>query len=137
MADLRDYRPWLAALLGLAVTGLGHLYLRRWKRAALWVGLAFAVSVFFVPADALQSLADGGRMPALVDLLPVLAVTLLSVVDAFLIGLRQTETAAESAPTDDGVVRCPECGREVDSDLGFCHWCTARLNRTESPDDRP
>jgi len=32
-------RPWLAALLGALVTGFGHLYLRRWRRAVGWLAV--------------------------------------------------------------------------------------------------
>ncbi|KAB1188127.1 MULTISPECIES: zinc ribbon domain-containing protein [Haloferax] len=134
MSGLTKVRPWLAALLGLVITGLGHLYLRRWRRAALWVALAFAISVFFVPTTALESLANSGSIPPLVDVLPILTVSLLSVLDAFLLGMKQvSEPRDETAPGDAEAVSCPQCGREVDPALDFCHWCTTRLD--EQRDD--
>ncbi|KAB1193922.1 zinc ribbon domain-containing protein [Haloferax sp. MBLA0076] len=134
MSGLSKVRPWLAAILGLAVTGLGHLYLRRWRRAALWVALAFAISVFFVPTGAVESLATGGEIPPLVDVLPVLAVSLVSVLDAFLLGMKQVSEPSGTAVIDESeAVSCPQCGRDVDPDLDFCHWCTTRLD--EQRDD--
>ncbi|RDZ63263.1 zinc ribbon domain-containing protein [Haloferax sp. Atlit-12N] len=152
MSALTKVRPWLAAILGLAITGLGHLYLRRWRRAAMWVLLTLAVSALFVPPEALESLSNAGTMPPsefvsiLTELLPILAVSLVSVLDAFFLGLQQAaERAARSAAdaaddsvaavsdSDSDAVTCPECGREVDADLDFCHWCTTRLD--EPTDD--
>jgi len=54
-------RPWLAALLGALVTGFGHLYLRRWRRAVGWLAVLFAVSYVFVEPAAIEALAAGGR----------------------------------------------------------------------------
>ncbi|KAB1198821.1 MULTISPECIES: zinc ribbon domain-containing protein [Haloferax] len=129
MSGLTKIRPWLAALLGLAVTGLGHLYLRRWRRAALWVVLAFSISVLFVPTGSLEALATGGQLPPLVDVLPILAVSLISVADAFLLGMKQVNDARRAETVDeDETASCPNCGRDVDPELDFCHWCTTRLD---------
>ncbi|WP_424006169.1 DUF7575 domain-containing protein [Haloferax denitrificans] len=152
MSALTKHRPWLAAILGLVLTGLGHLYLRRWRRAALWVLLTFAVSALFVPPEAFDPLTGGAAIPpsefaaVLGELVPILVVSFASVLDAFFLGLRQAaaraersavEDAEESAATvadpDADAVTCPECGREVDADIDFCHWCTTRL---DEPIDR-
>ena len=45
--------------------------------------------------------------------------------------------AAASAAGGDGEgleVTCPECGRETDADLDFCHWCTEPLPWAEATD---
>lgn len=156
MSALTKLRPWLAAILGLVITGLGHLYLRRWRRAAFWVLLTFAVSALFVPAEAFDPLTGGAVIPpsefaaVLRELVPILVVSFASVLDAFFLGLRQAaaradrpavEDAEESAATvtdpvadpDADTVTCPECGREVDADIDFCHWCTTPL---DDPTDR-
>ena len=139
MSELTKVRPWLAAILGLAITGLGHLYLRRWRRALLWVALSFAVLLLFVPTEsvtALSNAANGsGTLPPLTDILPVLSVSLMSVVDAFFLGLKQVSepSGVLTDDDDDESVACPQCGREVDADLDFCHWCTTRLD--EPTDD--
>ena len=144
-------RPWLAALLGTLVTGLGHLYLRRWKRGLGWFVSAVAVSAVFVPPEAARALLEGSGGD-LSTLAPVLAVGLASVADAYVLArLRQREThgragsatpsepspgetataAADSGTgtdtTPESHAECPECGKELDPDLDFCPWCTARL----------
>jgi len=43
------------------VTGFGHLYLRRWRRAVGWLAVLFAVSYVFVEPAAIEALAAGGR----------------------------------------------------------------------------
>ena len=155
MSGTQGKRPWLAALLGTLATGLGHFYLRRWGRGLGWFVLAVLVSLFFVPADAAQALLDGGGDP--VTLLPVFAVGIASVVDAYLLARRTRSArtaatagsgvgdaepegsevtledrpqpaagAADPAGVDDGEA-CPNCGKDLDPDLDFCPWCTARL----------
>lgn len=143
-------RPWLAVLLGLLATGLGHLYLRRWARAAGWFLAAVASALLFVPPEAAEALATGGR-PSLGALAPALAVSGLSIVDAYLIARR---ARAADAPGDSpipqgrlagsgpdpvdgdagpgpadgsGTVECPHCGRETERDLEFCQWCAEEL----------
>ncbi|RDZ47602.1 zinc ribbon domain-containing protein [Haloferax sp. Atlit-19N] len=153
MSALTKLRPWLAAILGLIFTGFGHIYLRRWRRAAMWVLLVLAVAALFVPSGTLEALDAAETMSpseftsVLTELLPLLAVSFASVLDAFVIGFRQAaeaqaarsavddaddSVAAVSDPDSDAVT-CPECGREVDADLDFCHWCTTRLD--EPTDD--
>ena len=72
MSSQREKRPWLAAFLGTLATGLGHFYLRRWKRGLGWFAAAVATSVLFVPPEAARTLLDGGGDPA--TLAPVLIV---------------------------------------------------------------
>lgn len=130
-------RPWLAALLGTLVTGLGHLYLRRWLRAFGWIVLAFVTADLFVPREVLVALqafvvSGTGSPPALVSLGPLLMVSLLSVVDAYFMAIlanRQREFEART--------RCPSCGHELDGDLHFCQWCSEPLGEMPTDDDRP
>jgi hypothetical protein len=35
---------------------------------------------------------------------------------------RDTEDAEATA-----AATCPSCGKDVDPDLDFCHWCTERI----------
>jgi hypothetical protein len=115
-------RPVVAALLGVAVTGLGHVYLRRWARAVGWITVGYAAVVLFVPETALTGLTSGGEVEP-VAFAPVALVGLLSAVDAYRIALFSERSSAGSAGTD-GRVDCPACGKPVDPELGFCHWCT-------------
>ena len=136
-------RPWLAAMLSVLATGLGHLYLRRWKRALGWLATLYVVAVLFVPSSVLDTLFTGGP----VDLLaaaPVLLVSGLCVLDAYLLAHVQNTferlvTIEVSQPTesDAEAVRCPSCGRALDADLDFCHWCTTQLDGDGSATDGP
>ncbi len=130
-------RPFVAALLGLLVTGFGHIYLRRWLRAILWFGVAFAVSVAFVPETAAVDILAGKPVDPM-TILPGALIGLASALDAFLIARREVSTDADTAPAEmagdrtpaeaeDGTVDCPACGKPVDADLGFCHWCTTEF----------
>ena len=149
-------RPWLAALLGTLATGLGHFYLRRWKRGLGWVAVALAVSALLVPPEAARALVSGGG--DLATLAPLLAVGVASVADAYVLARMQqreprdrggdgASVASESNPKsepetgDRSVIaagaagrvsgstdaECPECGKELDPELDFCPWCTTRL----------
>lgn len=149
MSDHTRRRPWLAALLALVVSGLGHAYLRRWGRALGWY-VAVAAAVFvFVPETAISGVFAGDP-PPLRDVAPAAAIIGASVIDAYVVALRtnheherERETAltpdsAEAAPdsavgdptapsaettTRDETVRCPECGKETDPTFDFCQWC--------------
>jgi hypothetical protein len=133
-------RPWLAALLGVLATGAGHLYLRRWLRAVGWLALTTAVTVLYVPEPVLTAATAADTVP-LEPFLPTLTVIALSVTDAYLIaklsnrlhaslgnrGSRPTNTTARDDPDTDDSVDCPHCGKPLDPDLEFCHWCTTDL----------
>lgn len=149
-------RPWLAALLGTLATGLGHFYLRRWKRGLGWFAAAVAVSAFFVPPEAARALLSGSGGD-ITTLAPLLAVGVASVADAYVLARMSQHTASErtgdvpsaepgpGVETGDGTTavagsavpgqvpgsadaECPECGKELDPELDFCPWCTARLD---------
>ena len=144
-------RPWLAALLGTLATGLGHFYLRRWKRGLGWFVAAVAVSAVFVPPEAARALLEGSGGD-LGTLAPLIAAGVASVADAYVLArLHQQEThdgverttpsspaagetsavtgggSVETRTTTDVDAECPECGKELDPDLDFCPWCTTRL----------
>lgn len=117
-------RAWLAALLCLLATGLGHLYLRRWRRGLGWFLASYAVGLLVVPASALEGVLQGDAIP-LEALWPVLAVQAAAAVDAYRIAkLAPTEPVGEEGAES---VPCPHCGKELDPDLDFCHWCTSEL----------
>lgn len=129
-------RPWLAAALSVVYPGLGHLYLRAWFRAALWITLVYATVAAVVPETAIAT-ADGGGAAAALDAalrtarnlptessLSLFAVSAFSVIDAYWLALRRRRRQEEGTAD-----RCPDCGREVeDEDLAFCQWCAAPLN---------
>lgn len=123
-------RPWLAALLGALATGLGHLYLRRWRRAIGWLLALFATTALFVEPAAVDALAAGDAVEP-VSILPILFVASLSAVDAYLLAYAHNHLAARPWTRDGKLVDCPTCGRELDPDLGFCHWCTTEIGESE------
>ena len=123
----RRRRPAVAAVLALAVAGLGHAYLRRWGRAAAWFLTIVTTGVVLVDAFADPN-AGIAEMPLIV-LVPLLGLFVLSAVDAYLLASRTPASGGESeADAGDDGPRCPECGREVDPELDFCQWCTRRLS---------
>jgi hypothetical protein len=119
-------------MLAFLQPGLGHVYLRAWFRAALWFVLWFGTLTVAVP-----SAGSGGLLAvaertvgALASLPPEAAlalgsVTLFSTLDAYWLASRVNDRAREA---EDGTATCPHCGREVDADLDFCHWCTEPID---------
>ncbi|ELZ59379.1 MULTISPECIES: DUF7575 domain-containing protein [Halorubrum] len=164
-------RPVLAAVLALVLPGLGHLSLRRWGRALLWLltivggGVALFALYGVEPVD---PLADPAAVSAAIPTdvaLPIALLFTLSSIDAYLVGRadvaerERADAAAEAmrrrtagADGDDAPgsgrvppsgavsgedgetleVTCPNCGKETDGDIDFCHWCTEPLPWAES-----
>ncbi|MFO8114961.1 MAG: zinc ribbon domain-containing protein [Halorubrum sp.] len=151
MPDHSRRRPWLAVLLALVVSGLGHAYLRRWGRAFGWYVAVTATLVFIVPDAAVDGIVAGDP-PPVADVAPALVVVAASVIDAYVLAVRNnrelereertaSERAAPGAPTEqtapatqtDGTslesearpdrVSCPHCGRQTDPSFDFCQWC--------------
>ncbi|WP_335999917.1 zinc ribbon domain-containing protein [Halorientalis halophila] len=129
MAESSRKRPILAAVLGLLYPGLGHVYLREWVRALLWFGLIVLTGSLLIPdsvypstltVDSLMAMSEAMPLEALVALS---AVTGMNMVDAYVLASRNNRTSQRVAEGG----QCPSCGREVDPDLEFCHWCTTEL----------
>lgn len=132
------------------VAGVGHAYLREWKRALLW----FLLALF--GGAALVVSAAGETVPSSVlDLPPTVTagiafILLISVVDAYLVSVRTARSAVAGSaapPTDAGdgttlegetkeTITCPYCGQETDPELDFCTWCTGRFADAEGRDTR-
>ncbi len=90
------YHPWLAAVLALVVAGLGHAYLRKWGRAALWFGMILGGGVVLTMLYG----ESGGQAPMNLPrrvVYPVVILFGLSAVDAFLLGRGQLEQTREPA----------------------------------------
>lgn len=109
--ETRRRRPWLAAVLALLVSGLGHAYLRRWARAFGWYAAITATLVFIVPDGAVDQVVAGNR-PPIGDIAPALVAVAASVVDAYVLAVRNnraherqsssTEAAGDAARSDAG-----------------------------------
>ncbi|WP_096393268.1 zinc ribbon domain-containing protein [Halorubrum trapanicum] len=87
MAERTRRRPWLAALLALVVSGLGHAYLRRWARALGWYVAVTAAVFVFVPESAISGVFAGDP-PTVREVAPAAAVVGASVIDAYVVALR-------------------------------------------------
>jgi hypothetical protein len=138
-------RALLAAGLSVIMPGAGHVLVRDWLRAAVFAGLFLSASVFFLPMD---QIATAGPITSYDDLLgqartiaegtdPMTQfllsfIALFAAIDATFraLGYPPGGTDATDGPT------CPECGKEIDEELAFCHWCTTRLE-PEGSDDGP
>lgn len=121
----------IAGVLAAIYPGLGHVYLRSWFRALTWFGLAMLTAAIVVPPSVVAAYQTGS-LDAILEasreipngaFLALLAVRVLNVVDAAWLGSRSRRGTAES-----GGRPCPNCGRDLDVDLDFCHWCTAQLD---------
>lgn len=103
-------RPiWPAYPLAAFVAGLGHCYLGRWKRGAIWFGL-YLLALAFLSARTLSGALDMSE-PFLVtalqfesvsytDVAVPLAVLLVCLLDVYLIGL--TKRTAAKTPAANG-----------------------------------
>ncbi len=87
MSDLTRRRPWLAVLLAVLVSGLGHAYLRRWGRAFGWYVAITATLVLVVPDAAMEQLF-AREIPPIADVAPALVVVVASILDAYLVAVR-------------------------------------------------
>lgn len=126
MGDTRR-RAIVAALLGalgaaLGIAGIGHAYLREWRRAVAWFTFILGAGVFLASLFVNPATVAVGSLP-LVVVGPVLALFTLSIFDAYYLGRH----GPMEPPTSDST-RCPNCRRELDPTLDFCHWCTNSLD---------
>lgn len=124
--SLSRKRPWLAALLGALVTGLGHLYLRRWWRALGWLAVLLGVSTLVVDPSTVNAVASGNAVDPFA-VAPILIVGTLNVIDAYLLALAHNAVVRLSAHPEAEPTHCPNCGKEVDTELDFCQWCSTEL----------
>ncbi|WP_226481112.1 zinc ribbon domain-containing protein [Natrinema amylolyticum] len=133
-------RALLAAGLSVIMPGAGHVLVRDWLRAALFAGLFLSVSALFLPID---QLAAAGPITSVDDInayADVMAEETDAMTQFFLsfialfAAIDATFRALGHSPGGTGDTEgltCPECGKEIDEDLEFCHWCTARLDPVE------
>jgi len=98
----RRRRPWLAAALALLVSGLGHAYLRRWARAFGRYAVITATLVFVVPDATVEKVIAGDR-PPIAEIAPALVAVGASVVDAYVLALRNNRAHEQRAPSTETV----------------------------------
>ena len=138
MSQRAARRPLVAAMLSFVQPGLGHLYLREWLRAglwaALWVGsLGLVLSAAGLELSSAETVAALAGVFALVEGFPNGAVLSMVAVAAFATLDAYRLAARDGHRTAGDVGRCPDCGKELDPALDFCHWCTTTLDGEGSP----
>jgi hypothetical protein len=137
-------RALIAAVVGLlgaalGAAGAGHAYLREWRRAVAWFSVVIGVGLVLVSMYTDPSTITWQSNLPLEVVLPLLVLSVLSALDAYAVARKQGTAADEQAMESqaDAVdidqageeVSCPHCGRDVDPELDFCHWCTEPLDR--------
>jgi len=124
-------RLWLALVLTVLLPGLGHAYLRLWLRSVLWLALYVAATSYILPdgatpeefsVDAFVTASDA--VPLEAGLL-VLGISAVCLVDVYMMTNYINDRVRRASGGSPGT--CPHCGKELDDDLSFCHWCTTEL----------
>ncbi|ELZ08232.1 hypothetical protein C479_12863 [Halovivax asiaticus JCM 14624] len=139
---------WIRAIvavgLSLLVPGAGHVVIRDWGRAVLF-GALFVISVvLLLPVEQLWAIAGDGSMTSAgsmgetmtelsetvdsetdtIDRFTLLFLSLFAAIHAGTQAFGLTDTPG----ADEDVAACPTCGKPLDEELSFCHWCTTRLD---------
>ncbi|MFC4246813.1 zinc ribbon domain-containing protein [Natribaculum luteum] len=127
-------RALAAAVFSVLLPGTGHVLLREWVRALLFAGLYVSALAIFLPVDQLATTETVTEAMTIVD-------AEMSRLHQFVLSFIVLFAAVDSAlramgippGSDDGgdEPACPHCGRPLDEDLEFCHWCTTRLDRKD------
>lgn len=117
-------------MLALALAGLGHAYLRRWRRAAVWFAAILLTGIGLASLFAPPSATSVTEFPLKV-VLPVLALFALSAVDAYRLAKRGVRTVASRQAATEETIRCPNCGKETDPEMAFCQWCAEPLDGSD------
>ncbi|WP_408957311.1 zinc ribbon domain-containing protein [Natrinema sp. 74] len=133
-------RALLAAGLSVIMPGAGHVLVRDWLRAAAFAGLFILASALFLPLEQLANTGPITNYEQAIEQATIMAeetdamaqfllsfIALFAAVDSTVRALGYPPRGADAA---EGLT-CPECGKEVDEDLEFCHWCTTRLEPAE------
>jgi len=126
-------RPWLAAVLSTLAAGLGHIYLRRWRRAFGWM-LLVAAATYIVGPETLTAYQDGEA--SLWALAPIISITVGAAFDAYAVARYDNRMRAAMRDTTNWEV-CPSCRKDVDPSLDFCQWCATEIPQSESETPDP
>lgn len=101
------------------------------RRALAWVGILFVVSVALAGPGVLETYLSTSQADT-ASMLPVLVVLGVSAVDAYLLAYAHNGFDLSGTAPEDDPVRCPNCGKQLDTDLEFCHWCTDPIDGSGS-----
>lgn len=125
-------RLFVAVLLSVLFPGLGHVYVRRFLRAAGFALVAVGVVLLLGPSlDATGSALDRAvstwQSASFEANLALSAVEFAAMLDVYLL-----ERSADEDDADAETRSCPNCGRDLDGTLSFCPWCAYELPAEES-----
>jgi hypothetical protein len=127
MSETSRKRPWLAAILSTLAAGLGHLYLRRWRRALGWILLVIAAT-YLVGPETLTAYQAGNAN--IWDIAPILTTTAGAAFDAYVVArVENLKLRTKRDKTD--WATCPNCRKDIDPSLDFCQWCAADFSTPE------
>lgn len=93
--------PYIPLLLTLLVAGLGHFYLRYWRRGLLWLGLYLVTIVFLSTYSPRQGelspfiLNIFNRQIATVEIVFPLSILLLCLIDVYLLQRSRIERSMD------------------------------------------
>lgn len=125
-------RPWLAIVLTLLIPGLGHLYIREWVRALAWFLTYFLARYLLLPTELVpetfsrEAFVEAAQATPVWASLAMFLIAFLCTIEVYILAQRYNDRVARERGAD--AAACPECGKEVDTELEFCHWCTTRLD---------
>jgi hypothetical protein len=131
-----EKRPWLAVVLAFFQPGLGHAYLREWLRALVWFFLYVTSFTWLVDEETIPESFSLDAYVGMVEAMPLgvklalLSITVFGMLDAYWMAKQRNRASA----VDEGTT-CPNCGKDLEEDLDFCHWCTEPLPGTEAAED--
>ncbi|RQH03237.1 zinc ribbon domain-containing protein [Natrarchaeobius oligotrophus] len=131
---------WLRALaaagLSVLLPGAGHALIKDWLRMLVFSGLYFTAVVLFLPPP--NEIAAVGSLTESMEFVASEIDTMGQFVLSFIVlfaAIDATFRALGFPPGSNGDSAdgpsCPHCGKELDEDLSFCHWCTTRLEPEE------
>jgi uncharacterized paraquat-inducible protein A len=99
----------------------------------VWFLVIIATSTFLIPPDAVptslsvDALLEAGQAVPLPVSIAILMLTFLSMADAYWLARRSGVEPAVTGTDESETRTCPNCGKEIDEDIDFCHWCTTEL----------
>ncbi|OVE84582.1 zinc ribbon domain-containing protein [Natronolimnobius baerhuensis] len=133
------FRALLAGGLSVILPGAGHAVLRDWVRALIFAGLYLSAIALFFPVEQIASagsITEGAELAQETETMGQFVLSFIVLFAAIDATFRSLGFPPNSSSADVEGPTCPECGKELDDDLEFCHWCTTRLEpRGEEVDE--
>ncbi|MFC4408728.1 zinc ribbon domain-containing protein [Haloarchaeobius iranensis] len=117
-------RRLVAVLLSFLFPGLGHVYVRRFRRGLGFAATAVGVVLLLGPAIPTSGPVVERALAAWESASFGVNVALSAVEFAAMLDVYLLERSTDDPDT---TASCPNCGRELDEALSFCPWCAHEL----------